>query len=411
MTINNIHTHSNNKTSSVKPPIELSDILKNVIEKMPKLSKQHWKIVNDILSCRTAKLGGHVLECNICGHVEHSYNSCRNRHCPKCQALAKERWLKKRMAELLPVNYFHVVFTLPDLVNEIALRNKKIVYNIFFKSIKETLIEAAKNPKNLGADIGFLAILHTWGQNILFHPHIHCVVPAGGISDDGNNWVNTKNKKFFISVKILSKLFKGKFISYLKKAYKKNKISFVGKIEQLGKSHNFNQLINQLYKKSWVVYAKRPFGGPEKVLNYLGRYTHRIAISNHRIISYKDGKVSFKWKDYKNNNQKKIMTLDDIEFIRRFLLHVIPENFMRIRSFGYLSNRSKKEKLSQCQELLKVKGTGIEIKTEESWQDLVFELTGIDPTICKKCHKGKLFIIETIYPEKEIYKRCRFDSS
>ncbi|MCG8573159.1 MAG: IS91 family transposase [Spirochaetes bacterium] len=391
--------HKNKQLNNVSKP-ELADILRGTISRLPKLPQSYWKVINDITACRTSRLGGHILKCEHCGHQVNLYNSCRNRHCPKCQTLAKARWLEKRMKELLPVNYYHIVFTLPDLLNPISLVNKKLVYNLLFKCVKETLLEAAGNPKNLGADIGFLTILHTWGQNLQFHPHIHCVVPAGGLHN--NKWMHPKNNDFFISVKILSKLFRGKFLAYLKKNYQEKKISFHGKVcSQLEK--DFNHLIDQLYKKNWVVYAKKPFGGPEKVLNYLGRYTHRIAISNNRIISYQNKNVTFYWKDYKDNNKRKIMLLSDTEFIRRFLLHILPENFVRIRSFGFLSNKSKKKKLSLCRKLLKVK---VDKAEKLNWQELCLKLTGIDPGICDICNKGK-FIVTGNIPEDKMW----YDSS
>jgi hypothetical protein len=263
----------------------------------------------------------------------------------------------------------------------------------------------------LGADIGGLAILHSWGQNLQLHPHIHCVIPGGGISNDRKKWIKSKNKNFFIHVKRLSKLFKGKFLYYFNNAYNEKKIYFAGKIKNYQKAYNFDYLLNKLYIKKWVVFSKKPFSNPEIVLKYLGRYTHRIAISNNRIISFKNNKVSFIWKDYKDNNKKKVMTLDVFEFTRRFLLHILPTNFVRIRSFGFLSNRSKKEKLELCNKLLNNKKNINDNIKNEAWQELLFSLTGINPTICSQCKKGKYIITETILSEKEILKRSRFDSS
>ncbi|HEY0089212.1 MAG TPA: IS91 family transposase, partial [Candidatus Lokiarchaeia archaeon] len=332
-----------NSSSNIRNKIELADIFRKNIDKLPHIDIESWKVVNAIISCRTANLGGHVLKCDICGHEEYSYNSCRNRHCPKCQTLKKVKWLEAREDELLPVNYFHVVFTIPGFLNPIVLQNKKIAYDILFKSVKETLLESAKTGKNLGADIGFITILHTWGQNLMDHPHIHCVVPAGGISPSGNNWKSCRNN-YFISIKILSKLFKGKFLDYLKKAFNSNELKFFGKIHNLKNKSCFQIIINRAYLKEWVVYAKKPFAGPKQVLDYIGRYTHRVAISNNRIHSMENDKVSFSWKDYSEDNKQKVMSLEVSEFMRRFLLHVLPKRFVRIRFFGFLANKVKNDK-------------------------------------------------------------------
>jgi hypothetical protein len=377
--------------------IEIADIFRNNLNKLSAVSKDQWKVVNSIISCRTSKLGGHVLKCDACAHEEYSYNSCRNRHCPKCQTLKKVRWLEAREKELLPVNYFHVVFTIPSNLNPLTLQNKKTVYNILFRAVKETLIEAAKTKRNLGADIGLIGILHTWGQNLLDHPHIHCVIPAGGISASGNNWISCRNN-YFISVKILSKLFQSKFLDYLKKAFNSNELTFFGKIKHLSTRSDFQKVIDIAYSTDWVVYAKKPFTGAKQVFDYIARYTHRVAISNNRILKMENSTVSFSWKDYSDDNKQKIMTLDTPEFMRRFLLHVLPDGFVKIRFFGFLANKVKNQKLEQ---IFKIFGKKKPLKAEEeSWSELLLRITGINVTVGPVCNKGNLIIIKDIKPTK-----------
>jgi len=356
-----------------------------------------YKVMNSIESCRTAKLGGHIDVCDNCGHQRISYNSCRNRHCPKCQNLNIEKWIGKRKNELLPVQYYHVVFTIPDDLNNLALRNKRVIYSLLFKASSETLKELARDKKYLGAKIGFISILHTWGQNLMDHPHIHCIVTGGGISLDKNKWIKTKND-FFIPIKVLSSLFKGKFLYYLKREYKKDNLDFTGLISPLKSNKNFQSLLNTLYQKNWVVYCKPSFCSPEYVIEYLGRYTNKVAISNHRIVNLADNKVTFKWKDYSDKNKTKNMTIDVLEFIRRFLLHVLPNGFVRIRYYGLLGNRYKKSNLELCQEMLNVYDTDIKKNTEETWQEIYFRLTGKDITACPKCHKGRMILQQSIRP-------------
>lgn len=360
-----------------------------------KLPRRMIKVMNALESCRTAKLGGHIDECDECGHIRISYNSCRNRHCPKCQSLVKERWLLDRKNDLLPVEYFHVVFTIPDTLNPLTLRNQKELYTILFKSVSETLLELGKDPKHLGADIGFIGVLHTWGQNLMDHPHIHCIVPGGGLSFDSERWIPSRDS-FFIPVKVLSKLFRGKFLAYLKSAYKEDKLKFHGSIEDLGIERNFHMFLDDLYKREWIVYSKPSFKNPEHVIEYLGRYTHRVAITNNRITDVDDGNVTFQYKDYKEQNKSKLMTIDAHEFIRRFLMHVLPEKFVKIRHYGILSNRNRRTKLIRCKELL-----GVEIKhskEKKGWQELLLELTGKDPRRCPCCNTGRLVRKEFIGP-------------
>ena len=316
------------------------------------LSHQQKKALEDVRACRTAALGGHVEQCDQCGHCAISYNSCRNRSCPKCQAAVRAKWLAEREAELLPVKeYFHVVFTLPQPIASLALQNARRIYSILFHAVAETLLTIAADPKHLGAAIGFLAVLHTWGQNLHLPPHIHCVVPGGGISPDQSRWIACR-KSFFLPVRVLSRLFRKKFLIHLRKAFQKGKLQFNGQLKSLAQPAAFEALCQQAGRIEWVVYAKRPFGGPEQVLKYLARYTHRVAISNRRLISMADGRVTFEWKDYAGGNQTKTMTLEAVEFIRRFLLHVLPSGFVHIRHFGFLANRTRKKKLALCRSLL-----------------------------------------------------------
>ena len=280
-----------------------------------------------------------------------SYNSCRNRHCPKCQSLAKERWLEARKKEVLPTHYFHVVFTIPESLRPVCLRNQKVSYNILFKSVAGTLKEVCKDPKRLGAQIGFVAVLHTWTQTLMDHPHLHCIVPGGGLSLDGKRWVSSK-PDFFVHVKVLSRVFRGKFRDYLQQAYEAGKFWFGGDIGQLKEEKNFKQLLDSLYEQDWHVYCKPPFRNPEKAIEYLGRYTHRVAISNDRIVKVEDGQVIFKYRDYSDSDKIKEMRLASTEFIRRFLLHVLPDQFFKIRYYGLLSARNRKTKLQKCKELL-----------------------------------------------------------
>jgi hypothetical protein len=308
-----------------------------------------------IRDCRTAALGGHVEyeeQCDTCGHRLISYNSCRNRHCPKCQAMARARWLARREAELLPVPYFHVVFTLPQKIGTLALQNAREIYRILFRAAAETLLTIAADPRRLGAAIGFLAVLHTWGQNLHLHPHLHCVVPGGGISPDGARWVGCRKKSFFLPVKVLSSRFRNLFLIYLRKAFQAGRLKFHGEMAALASPAAFEALCRQARRIQWVVFVKPPFGGPEQVLKYLARYTHRVAISNRRLLSMEDGRVTFQYKDYADGNRIKVMTLEATEFIRRFLLHILPNGFVRIRQFGFLANRARRKRLALCRALL-----------------------------------------------------------
>jgi hypothetical protein len=369
----------------------------------------HLKVMDAIVKCRTEELGGHLDACDRCGYQHPFYNSCRNRHCPKCGCLAKERWLAARKNELLPVAYFHTVLTLPDDLKAIALVNQRVIYDILFRAGSETLLTLGRDPKHLGGEIGLLAVLHTWGQNLLEHPHLHCIVTGGGLSPacpeqgrrDGHKWFlpnkTTKKRNFFVHVDVISDLFKKKFLAYLKQAYQTGKLEFVGKTAYLADKRAFQKLIDTLYNKKWVTYCKEPFGNPKAVLAYLARYSHRVAISNNRIVKLEDSKVTFKWRDNKDGGQEKLMTLDAFEFIRRFLLHVLPKNFYKIRYYGIWSSRNRKTKLKKCQEILQYNpDSDLAESASLGWEDLLYELTGIDARLCPKCQKGRMVTIEIL---------------
>jgi len=340
-----------------RPPFEVADIIraasKSFIEKNQSwLTGLHRKVLSAIERCRTAALGGHIDRCSRCGYrAAISYNSCRNRHCPKCQTHARDKWLAARQRELLPVPYVHVVFTLPHELASLVLHNKKILYDLLFRASAATLLKIAADPKHLGAEIGFLTVLHTWGQNLLHHPHVHCVIPAGGLSPDHARWIHPRYP-FFLPVKVLSRVFRGKFVFGLKQAFQKGDLCLPGPLQPLKRRETFHAFLRTLFRQDWVVYAKPPFGGPEHVLQYLARYTHRVAISNHRLVTFADGKVTFRWKDYAHGNKSRLMTLSADEFLRRFLLHVLPRGFVRIRFFGFLANRRRATLLPLCRTLI-----------------------------------------------------------
>ncbi len=385
----------------MKPFLEVAHIFRAfgpAYREAHELPLGHLRAMRAIESCRTAELGGHRDQCDHCGAVRISYNSCRNRHCPKCQCLEKERWLEAREKDLLPTPYFHVVFTLPGELRPLALRTQKVVYSLLFKTASETLIELARDPRHLGAEIGFLAILHTWSQTLIDHPHLHCLVTGGGLSLDGKRWIASR-KDFFIPVNVLSVLFRGKFLDGLKREREAGHLRLPGQIHELREPSAFNRLLTNLYQQEWVVYCKPPLKHPEKVIDYLGRYTHRVALSNDRLVNLQGNQVTFRWRDSADNNKIKWLTLEAFEFIRRFLLHVLPSQFIKIRYYGILSHRNLKKKLPRCKILLGV-SPGEEPKEDpkESWQDLLTRITGIDPRICPYCGKGKMIHKETLPP-------------
>ena len=339
-----------------QPPFEVADVIRTLAAAdghVPglRVSQAQQRVMADLAACRTAKLGGHVDACDACGEVRVSYNSCRNRHCPKCQAHQRAKWLEDRCQDLLPVPYFHVVFTLPAELAPLALQNQREIYGLLFATAAATLKTIAADPQHLGADIGFIAVLHTWGQTLGHHPHLHCVVPGGGISPDAANWISCPDD-FFLPVRVLAHLFRGKLLAALQQSFAAARLQFHGALSHLADPGRFAALCRQLRRKQWVVYAKPPFGRPEQVLKYLARYTHRVAIANSRITAADSDSVSFRYQDYAHGNRNRVMTLAAVEFLRRFLQHVLPARFVRIRHYGFLANRARKEKLPLCRLLI-----------------------------------------------------------
>ena len=352
------------------------------------------RVMSAIELCRTAALGGHVERCDSCDHQRICYNSCRDRHCPKCQSLARAQWLEDRRSELLDTQYFHVVFTVPQPIAAIALQNKETVYNILFRATAETLRTIAADPKHLGAQIGFFGVLHSWGSALTHHPHLHCVVPGGGISPDGKRWISCR-PDFFLPVPVLARLLRRLFLDYLRQAFDAGDLQFFSSLEPLRERNAFLRHIAPIRKKDWVVYAKPPFAGPEEVLKYVARYTHRVAISNNRLIDINDGKVQFRWKDYRDGNRHKTMKLAADEFIRRFLLHVLPDGFQRIRYFGFLANRYRAEKLALCRQLMQMAPPAATPEVNNDYRDRYEALTGISLKKCPLCRCGTMLVIET----------------
>lgn len=352
-------------TALVRPEWEVADVIRQYGEAFLSrhgswLSGTQTQTLRDLARCRTAALGGHVERCLDCGHERIAYNSCRNRHCPKCQALTRAKWLAEQAEYLLPVEYFHVVFTLPAEVADLALANRVALYDLLFQSAAATLREVAANPKHLGAQVGALMVLHTWGQNLHHHPHVHAVVTGGGLScdprgnvDESLRWISCR-KGFFLPVRVLSRVFRGKYLDGLRKLFAAGQLTLPGRWESLADPEAFARFLTPLYHKDWVVYSKRPFGGPEPVLKYLARYTHRVAISNSRVVDVDDGKVTFRYKDYTDDSRSKTMTLSADEFLRRFVQHVLPKGFVKIRHYGLLANRRREELLALCRRLLLV---------------------------------------------------------
>jgi Putative transposase/Transposase zinc-binding domain len=374
-----------------RPPFEVADIIRKAgtrfIERYREsLTWAQLKVLTAIERCRTAALGGHRDRCIRCGYEAISYCSCRNRHCPKCQTNAREKWLRARERELLPVGYYHLVFSVPHTLVPLMWQNKRVLFALLFEASATTLLEVAADPKHLGAGIGFLSILHTWGQTLQRHPHIHCVVPGGGLSSDRTRWISSR-AHFFLPVRVLSRVFRGKFVAGLREAFQANKLVFYGTCLPLAQKKAFAAFLRTLFRQEWVVYAKPPFGGPEHVLQYLARYTHRVAISNHRLLSVDDDQVCFRWKDYAHHSKHRAMALTHEEFLRRFLQHVLPRAFPRIRYFGWLANRKRSSSLPVCRELLK------------SQPFLHSETVEGEATVwrCPCCH-GSMQIVERLSP-------------
>jgi len=344
-----------------RPPFEVADIVRQHGDRVLAryrawVTGQHRRVLRAIAQCRTAALGGHRDRCDQCAQPVLSYNSCRDRHCPKCLTAARNAWVAAREQELLPVGYVHIVFTIPEPLARLALVNKRVVYDLLFRAAAETLLQVAKNPKRLGGNVGGLLVLHTWGQRLQHHPHVHCVVPAGGLSPDATQWIHAR-ARFFLPIPVLRQVYRGKLIAGLREAFRRGRLHFSGSLAPLATDGAFRAFLRSLYRQTWVVYAKPPFGSPAHVLHYLARYTHRVAISNHRLVAVTDDTVSFRWKDYRHGSQIRTLTLDAHEFLRRFLLHVLPKRFVRIRYFGYLAPRCRTRELAQCRQALAVAPT------------------------------------------------------
>jgi len=390
-----------------RPTLEVADVFRRYGDAYraaagPALSTAQRRVMTAIESCRTAALGGHVEQCEACGHQRIAYNSCANRHCPKCQSLKRAAWIADRTADLLDVEYFHVVFTVPQDVATLAAQNKATVYNLLFRATAETLRTIAADPRHLGAELGFFAVLHTWGQTLIAHPHLHCVIPGGGLSPDGTQWVACR-PGFFLPVRVLSRLFRRLFLHYLQAAYDAETLCLQGSLAPLRDRSTWAHALAVLRQTEWVVYAKRPFAGPQQVLDYVGRYTHRVAICNDRLLEMDNGDVRFTYKDYRADPSQapNTMTLAASEFIRRFLLHVLPSGFHRIRYYGFLGPRHRREKLARCRQLLGAPTSASIPRTAATapdYRDRVEALTGISLRVCPACHHGEMIIIERLGP-------------
>jgi hypothetical protein len=379
--------------------IEVADIFRThgeVYRQTHHLSGAQLRVMRDIEACRTALLGGHMTRCNHCGVQEVRYHSCRNRHCPKCQTLAKVKWVEARQQELLPVPYFHCVFTLPHQLNVLAQGNPRELYGLLFQSASQTLQTFGRDTQWLGGELGITMVLHTWNQVLEHHIHVHCVVTGGALSPEQDRWIATQRRDFLFPVKALSKVFRSKYLKDLEQAYAQGQLQFAGQTAHLGNVKTFQRFLKPLWKQKWVVYAKPPFGSAQKVVDYLGRYTHRVAISNNRLVTFQDGQVSFEWRDSRRGNKLDIMTLEAEEFIRRFLLHVLPRGLMRIRHYGVLGNRCRKVQLSACRALLGQPEPSPRLP--ESVAELMRRLKGIDIDRCPHCQKGRLEVIMMIHP-------------
>jgi hypothetical protein len=391
-----------------RPPLEVADLIRaagrRFIESHRRwITAQHLKVLTAIERCRTAPLGGHVDACSGCGYRAISYNSCRNRHCPKCQAQARQRWLEARCRELLPTPYVHVVFTLPHRLAPLALQNKKVLYDLLLRTSAATLLEVARSSKHLGAETGFFSVLHTWNQKLEHHPHVHCVVPAGGLSPDHRRWIRPRYR-FFLPVKVLGRVFRGKFVAALQRAFAEGQLGFYGDLIPLAGTRAFAAFLRPLFRQDWVVYSKPPFGSPQQVLRYLGRYTHRVAISNHRLVSLQGNEVIFRWRDSAHDNRQCLMSLPVEEFLRRFLLHLLPPSFVRIRHFGFLAHRRRAALLPLCFRLLGLPN-GLPPKSEESEKAAGGLTTSSSASLwsCPQCG-GPMIILERL-TAAEIYLR------
>lgn len=392
-----------------RPKLEVADVFRRYGQAYrdkhgASMSTAQRRVMTAIEVCRTAALGGHLERCDQCGHERNCFNSCRDRHCPKCQSLARAQWIEDRQSELLEVPYYHVVFTVPEEIAAIAYQNKEVVFDILFRATAETLRTIAADPRHLGAEIGFFAVLHSWGQNLLFHPHLHCVVPGGGPSPDGQRWISCR-PGFFLPVRVLSRLFRRLFLEALQKAFDSGKLRFFTALEPLRERVAFARHLARAKAIDWVVYAKRPFAGPQQVLDYVGRYTHRVAISNNRLLDIENDRVCLKWKDYRHGDQVKTMTLSSEEFIRRFLLHVLPNRFQRIRYYGFLANRYRQQRLDQCRRLLSMPAPNQNTvaPVERDYRDRYEDLAKCSLRQCPQCQRGRMLSIAILSPSPHYF--------
>jgi hypothetical protein len=383
---------------AARPTLEVADIVRGAGEAFRathRLSFQQERVLGAIASCRTAALGGHRAQCDHCGAVSIRYCSCRNRHCPKCQTLAKQRWLERQCADLLDIDYWHLVFTLPHELNALAQGNPRVIYRLLFQSASQTLLEFGRNPRWLGGELGITMVLHTWGQRLDQHVHVHCVVTGGALSEDGERWIAAK-PGFLFPVRALSAVFRGKYLDALARAHQGGALHFAGSTAPLAEPAAWRELLATLKANDWVVYAKAPFAGAEQVLSYLGRYTHRVAIANHRLVSFENGEVRFRWRDYAHGNKTKVMALSAEEFLRRFLLHTLPAGFVKIRHYGLLGNRCRHRKVARCRALLAQPAP--EPREPESTEAMMLRLTGIEIQRCPVCAQGRLRVIAVLAP-------------
>jgi Putative transposase/Transposase zinc-binding domain len=389
-----------------RPRLEVAEVIRSCRDAFLQqygagLTPVQRRALDDLTACRTAALGGHVLGCLECGHREISYNSCGNRHCPECQGTAAARWLETQAADLLDTPYFHVVFTLPGALGPIALHNPREVYGLLMRAAAETLLEVAANPIHLGAEVGVLAVLHTWGQNLTLHPHVHCVVTGGGLAPDESRWIAGRDD-YFLPVPILRRVFRGKFLSGLRAAFKRGKLRFRGDSAPTDRSDRFHALLSKVVRTEWVVYAKAPWNGAVTTLKYLARYTHKAAISNHRLVDLANGRVSFRWKDYAHGGRQGIMTLDSVAFVRRFLMHVLPSGFVRVRHYGLLANRHRQEKLARCRELIGAAKTpqAVTAPTDAAPVTPPAHEPTVTPTrVCPCCGSSRMIVVAEIPPQ------------
>jgi len=384
---------------SPRPALEVANVVRACEEAYRathRLSVQQSRVLQAIAQCRTAALGGHAARCDHCGLLSISYRSCGNRHCPKCQTLARQRWLERQCADLLDIDYWHLVFTLPHGLNALAQGNPTVIYTLLFRAAADTLLAFGRNPRWLGGTLGITMVLHTWGQKLDQHIHVHCVVTGGALSPDGERWLPAK-KGFLFPTRALSRVFRGKYLDYLRQSHAEGKLRFGGSTTALADPGRFRLFLAELRTYDWVVYAKPPFAGAARVLAYLGRYTHRVAIANHRLVSFESGEVRFRWRDYADGNKTKIMALTATEFLRRFLLHTLPAGFVRIRHYGLLGNRCRRAKLAHCRSLL-AQPAPEPVPAPESAEAMMLRLTGIDIHRCPYCQQGRLRLVMVLEP-------------